>query len=156
MKNMLNVLITTVAAFVMLFGAAAQAPAASAEPPPTPIQVKGFEIISPEQARELLDKGKFFDMRSAVNYGKGHLKGATPFPYDGKSKNAENFDATQDKFDLSKLPSDKSALIVFYSDGPTGWKSYKAAVLATRAGYTNVKWMRAGTSGWAKLYPLSR
>ena len=41
-------------------------------------------------------------------------------------------------------------MIVFYSDGPKGWKSYKASVLAAKAGHKNVKWMRAGIAGWKK------
>lgn len=128
---------------------------AMADEPPTPASVKGVEVVSVEKARDLIGKAQFFDMRSAVNYGKGHVKGAVALPYDQKSDKSENFDAAKDKFDMSKLPKEKSAAIVFYSDGPTGWKSYKAAVLASRAGYTNVKWMREGTAGWtAKQLPL--
>jgi rhodanese-related sulfurtransferase len=116
--------------------------------PETPGSAKGVEVITVEQAQALVGKAAFFDMRSAINYGKGHLKGAVALPYDQKSEMAEGFDASRDKFNMAKLPADKSAPIVFYSDGPTGWKSYKAAVLAARAGYSNVKWMRDGTSGW--------
>lgn len=122
----------------------------AADVPPTPAKVTGFEIITPDQAKGLLGKARFFDMRSAVNYGKGHVKGAKAMPYNGKSENTENFDSSKDKFDLAKLPADKNAPIVFYSDGPTGWKSFKAATLASKAGYTNVKWMREGTAGWTK------
>ncbi len=131
------------------------APCAMAQDPPTPTSAKGVEVISVEQARDLTGKAQFYDMRAAVNYGKGHLKGAKALPYDQKSEKSENFDASKDKFDMSKLPKEKSAPIVFYSDGPTGWKSYKAAVLASKAGYTSVKWMREGTAGWAaKKLPL--
>lgn len=98
----------------------------------------------------MVGKAQFFDMRSAVNFGKGHVKGAKAMPYDGKSENAENFDAALDKFDVAKLPADKNASIVFYSDGPTGWKSFKAATQATRTGYQNMKWMCEGTAGWTK------
>ena len=129
---------------------------AAAEDPPTPTTApKGVAIVTPEQAQALVGKAQFFDMRAAVNYGKGHVKGATALPYDQKSEKREDFDATKDRFDMTKLPKDKAALLVFYSDGPTGWKSYKAAVLTARAGYTNVKWMREGTAGWtAKKLPL--
>lgn len=125
------------------------------DPPPTPASAPGVEVITPQQAQSLLGKAAFFDMRSAVNYGKGHVKGATALPYDQKSALVENFDASKDRFDTAKLPADKNAPIVFYSDGPTGWKSYKAARLASQAGYRNVKWMREGTAGWtAKGLPL--
>jgi len=59
-----------------------------------------------------------------------------------------NFDASQDQFDLSKLPADKNAKIVIYSDGPTGWKSYKAAVMSVNAGYKNVMYFRGGYADW--------
>ncbi len=124
--------------------------AGAADVPPTPTKVTGFEIITPDQAKGLLGKAQFFDMRSAVNYGKGHIKGAKAMPYNGKSENAENFDASKDKFDVARLPADKNTTVVFYSDGPTGWKSFKAATLASKAGYTSVKWLREGTAGWTK------
>lgn len=124
------------------------APAIAADKPETPSTVSGFAIVTPEEARALIGKASFFDLRSALNYGKGHIQGARALPYGEKSGFTPDFDASQDKFDMSKLPADKSAAIVFYSDGPKGWKSYKAAVLASKAGYRNVKWMRAGTEGW--------
>jgi rhodanese-related sulfurtransferase len=129
--------------------------AAQSNPPETPRSAKGIEVISVEQARGLVGKAAFFDMRSAVNFGRGHVPGASALPYGQKSALSEAFDGSQDKFNLDKLPADRKAPVVFYSDGPAGWKSYKAAVLAARAGYSNVKWMRDGTSGWlAKGYPL--
>jgi rhodanese-related sulfurtransferase len=128
---------------------------ALADDPPTPSSAKGVEVVSVDQAKGLIGKAQFFDMRAAINYGKGHVKGAVALPYDQKSAKSEDFDGSKDKFDTSKLPKDKSAPIVFYSDGPTGWKSYKAAILSARAGYTQVKWMRDGSSGWvAKGLPL--
>ncbi len=114
----------------------------------TPTGAKGVQVISVEQARDLLGKAPFFDLRAPINFGKGHIKGAVALPYGQKSGKAENFDSSQDSFDIAKLPKDKSQPIVFYSDGPRGWKSYKAAVLAYRGGYSSVKWMRDGTLGW--------
>lgn len=123
--------------------------------PPTPLTAKGVQVITVEQAQSMIGKAAFFDMRSAVNYGKGHVKGAVALPYGQKSDFVEDFDASKDKFDMTKLPSDKNAPIVFYSDGPNGWKSYKAARLTVQAGYKNVSWMREGTAGWtAKGLPL--
>jgi rhodanese-related sulfurtransferase len=149
MKSLFRAVATLLAAFSLSL------PAAAADVPPTPTKVAGFEIITVDQANGLVGKAQFFDMRSAVNYGKGHIKGAKAMPYDGKSENAENFDPALDKFDVAKLPADKNAPIVFYSDGPTGWKSFKAATQAAKAGYKQVKWMRDGTSGWvAKKLPL--
>jgi rhodanese-related sulfurtransferase len=122
--------------------------ASAADKPETPTTANGFEVVTPEQVQRLIGKASFFDMRSAINFGKGHIKGARALPYGEKSEFAANFDGSKDKFDLKQLPADKNAVIVFYSDGPKGWKSYKAASLAARAGYKNVKWMRAGSAGW--------
>lgn len=142
-------MIRTIATRVVLAAALAFVPAAfAADDPETPTTLPGGKVINVEEAKNLAGKAAFFDMRKAVSYGKGHLPGATPLPYGQKSDKSVNFDASQDKFDMSQLPSDKSAAIVFYSDGPTGWKSYKAAVTAIRGGYTNVMWFRGGTAEW--------
>lgn len=125
--------------------------------PETPKTLEGGKVISAEEAKALLDKkeAKFFDMRSAINFGKGHIPGANALPYKENSEYKAGFDGSKDVFDLAKLPADKSTTIVFYSDGPTGWKSYKAAVLAKKAGYKKVMWLREGTKGWeAKKLPL--
>jgi len=77
--------------------------------------------------------------------------------YKEKSEKVENFDGSIDSFDFAKLPADKNAKLVFYSDGPTGWKSYKAAVLALKQGYPNVMYMRGGFADWtAKGLPVER
>ena len=119
--------------------------------PATPTSVKGARIISVEEAKGLLDKNaaSFFDTRSPLNFGKGHLPGAILLAYKEKSQYAPDFDAKQDSFDIGRLPADKNARIVIHSDGPSGWKSYKATVLSVKAGYRNVLWMRDGYVGWA-------
>jgi rhodanese-related sulfurtransferase len=114
----------------------------------TPNTATGFRIVSIDEARELVGKAPFYDFRAPINYGKGHIKGAIALPYDQKSAKTPGFDASKDKFNTARLPGDKAKPVVFYSDGPTGWKSYKAAVVAARAGYTDVRWMREGTAGW--------
>jgi rhodanese-related sulfurtransferase len=123
--------------------------------PPTPTRLAGGRVISPQEAQALLASGKavFIDTRSPVNFAKGHVPGARTVAYKEKSEFVENFDATLDAFDFDKLPPDKQAYLVFYSDGLTGWKSYKAAVLAIRKGYAKVHYLRSGWAGWqaAKL-----
>lgn len=142
-----------------LFAAVPAALAADDNKPETPKTLEGVKVITATEAKTMIDgkEAKFFDMRSAINYGKGHLPGATPLPYKENSEYAASFDASKDTFDLSKLPADKKTPIVFYSDGPTGWKSYKAAALARKAGYKKVMWLREGTKGWeAKKFPLQQ
>jgi rhodanese-related sulfurtransferase len=123
----------------------------------TPATLPGGKIISVEEARKLSDsKSAFFvDTRSVINFGKGHVPGAHAIPYKSGSDDVAAFDASKDQFDLGKLPASKDQPLVFFSDGPTGWKSYKAAVLAIKAGYKNVNYMRSGWSEWqAKSLPV--
>lgn len=127
--------------------------------PPTPTSLKGGKVISVDDAAALSkSKGAVFvDTRSTLNYGKGHVPGAIGAAYKEKSEKVENFDSSIDQFDFAKIPTDKAAKIVFYSDGPTGWKSYKAAVMAIKQGYTNVMYLRGGFNDWtAKNLPVER
>lgn len=132
---------------------------AADDSPPTPTTLKGGKVISVDDAA-VLSKSKaatFVDTRSALNFAKGHVPGAVTAAYKEKSAKVENFDASADSFDFDKIPADKAAKIVFYSDGPTGWKSYKAAVLATQKGYTQVMYLRGGFADWtAKNLPVER
>lgn len=149
-------LFTAFLATGLAFGAAAPA---WADKPETPTSLTAGKVISVEEAKKLLDaKGAtFVDTRSVVNFGKGHVPGAVALAYKERSEAVANFDAKLDSFELDKLPKDKAAAIVVYSDGPTGWKSYKAAVLATQAGYRNVMYMRSGFAEWtAKNLPVER
>lgn len=130
-----------------------------ANKPETPSSAPGVKVISVDEGKTLAaTKGAaFFDTRNPMNFGKGHVPGAVSASYKEKSEPVAEFDASADSFDMAKLPGDKSAKIVFYSDGPTGWKSYKAAVLAVKAGYKNVMYMRTGYAEWeAKGLPVER
>jgi 3-mercaptopyruvate sulfurtransferase SseA len=132
---------------------------ARADGAPTPTTLPGAKVITVEEGKKLLD-GKaavFIDTRSVVNFGKGHVPGAMTASYKEKSEQTATFDAKLDSFELEKLPKDKAAAVVFYSDGPTGWKSYKAAALSVAAGHKNVHYMRGGFSDWtAKGLPVER
>lgn len=116
----------------------------------TPTALPGGKVISVDEARKLSDgKTAFFvDTRSVVNFGKGHVPGAHAIPYKGTSDDAAAFDAAKDQFELGKLPANKDQAVIFYSDGPSGWKSYKAAVWAIKAGHKNVSYMRSGWTEW--------
>lgn len=130
-----------------------------ANKPETPTSVPGIKVINVDEGKSLAaSKGAtFVDTRNAMNFGKGRVPGAVSASYKEKSEPVADFDASVDSFELAKLPADKNAKVVFYSDGPTGWKSYKAAVLASKAGYKNVMYMRSGWSEWeAKGLPVER
>ena len=131
---------------------------ASAGKVPTPQTLQGGKIVSAEETKAMVGKGgvHFFDMRKAINYGKGHIPGAVSVPYQWTKKGSD-MHARTGTFDTSKLPADKNATVVFYSDGPTGWKSYKASQFAIEAGYTNVRYFRGGFSTWTgKQRPVER
>ena len=74
------------------------------------------------------------DANGTDSYKEGHIPGAI------------NFAASKD---LSKvLPKDKNALIVAYCGGPQCQAYQSAAKAAEKLGYTNVKHLTAGISGW--------
>lgn len=55
-------------------------------------------------------------------------------------------------FDLKELPADKSTELVFYCGGEACSSAPKAAARAKEAGYTAVKVMSAGITGWVKAH----
>jgi len=123
----------------------------------TPLTFEGGTIVAPDEAYNLLKGGRalFFDVRSALNYGRGHVAGARFAPFKGNPiKNSLSIPDSS-TFDAAGLNDDKSVPIVIYSHGTTGWKSYKAALAAVAADYENVMWMREGFSAWqASGYPV--
>jgi len=75
------------------------------------------------------------DVNGAASYKAGHVPTAIDF-------------ATQGNSLASLLPADKNALVVAYCGGPA-CSAYKAAAnAADKLGYTNVKHLSAGISGW--------
>lgn len=154
LKNKAVDLLVPVAIWLALISICGSAGAAEGVATPTTLQ--GGKIVSAEEVKKLSDaKGSVFvDTRSPLNFGKGRVPGATSVAYREKSDKVPSFDASQDQFELSKLPADKNAKIVFYSDSQTGWKSYKAAVMSVNSGYKNVMYFRGGYADWvSKGYP---
>ena len=75
------------------------------------------------------------DVNGSDSYKAGHIPGAIDF----QSAKADF---------ASKLPADKGAFVVAYCGGPTCGAYAAAAKAATALGYTNVKHLSAGISGW--------
>jgi len=146
--NFKRVCISLTAATVLVFANAAYAA-------DTPVSLKGATTVDAAKARSLIDSGVMvIDSRVANEYAESHIKGAVNVPYKEKSAKAVNFDASQDSFDLSKLPANKSTPIVIYCNGPECWKSYKASTEAIKAGHKSVYWFRLGMPEWKdKSYP---
>lgn len=77
------------------------------------------------------------DVNGSDSYAEGHVPTAI------------DFEAKKDEL-AKALPADKNALVVAYCGGPS-CNAYKAAAKkATELGYTNVKHLAAGKSGWKK------
>lgn len=77
------------------------------------------------------------DVNGTESYQKGRVPGAL------------NYAAVKDDL-ASVLPKDKGALIIAYCGGPKCKAYQNAAKAAAKLGYTNIKHMSAGISGWQK------
>jgi rhodanese-related sulfurtransferase len=102
----------------------------------------GLKGISPAELHHLLQQQQqvtVIDVNSRDSWVKAHVPGALRLdPAD---------------FNVSDLPSNKEARLVFYCSNPLCRKAPNAARRAKKMGYGNVKVMSAGISGWlaAKL-----
>ena len=151
-NRLITQLMQTACALVLTLSATAGF-AAAAETPPS---LAGATLVTADQAKKLMDAGApMIDTRVANEYVEQHIKGAKSVPYKEKSAKDVKFDPKEDSFDLSKLPGDKNAAVVFYCNGAECWKSFKASKSAIDAGYKKVNWLRGGIPEWkAKGYPV--
>ena len=105
-----------------------------------------FPDISIADLKQAIAEKKvtIIDVNGAASYQAGHVPTAIDF-------------ATQGANLASVLPADKGALVVAYCGGPQ-CSAYKAAAnAASQLGYTNVKHLSAGISGWkAAKEPLAK
>lgn len=122
----------------------------------TPESLPGVTVVTAEEAKAMMESGVLMvDTRVANEYVEQHIKGAVSVPYKEKSEKSVTFDAKQDSFDLSKLPADKSAPVIFYCNAGECWKSYKSSVVALREGYKKIHWLRGGIPEWkGKGFPV--
>lgn len=128
------------------FGALTASAALAAE---TPAALAGVKSVSADEVKKMLDSGvPVIDTRVAAEYAEKTIKGALSVPYKEKSSKDTGFDPAQDQFDLGKLPANKGAPVVFFCNAGECWKSYKASVVALKAGYTKVNWFRGGFPEW--------
>jgi rhodanese-related sulfurtransferase len=105
-------------------------------------RLMGLKTISPDGLRQLMQNPghvSVIDVNSRQSWIKARVPGA------------RNLDPAAYKD--SDLPQDKNAVLVFYCSNPMCRKAPNAARRAKKMGYSNVKVMSAGISGWlgAKL-----
>jgi rhodanese-related sulfurtransferase len=101
----------------------------------------GLKSISPDGLHQLIQKREVtvFDVNSRQSWMTAHVPGAL------------NLDPGE--YSDTALPADKQSSLVFYCSNPLCRKAPNAARRAKNMGYSNVKVMSAGISGWlsAKL-----
>lgn len=101
------------------------------------------EITTPELQALVADpKGDYVlvDSRPAARYAEAHIPTAISIPVEKMGELAKTM-----------LPADrKDKTLIFYCGGPTCGLSPKAAGMAVKMGFTNVKVMLAGAPGWKK------
>ena len=96
-----------------------------------------FPDISIAELKKAIAEKKvvLIDVNGAESYKSGHVPTA--------------LDYTKISGDIAAaLPADKSTLIVAYCGGPSCNAYTRAANAAAKLGYTNVKHLSAGISGW--------
>jgi len=93
--------------------------------------------ISIEDLKKAIDDKAVtvIDVNGTDSYKNGHIPTAV------------DFEANADKIE-KVLPKDKDALVVAYCGGPACGAYKAAAKKAVALGYTNVKHLKAGISGW--------
>jgi rhodanese-related sulfurtransferase len=115
----------------------------------TPRLLPGAKVVDAAAVAQLMNSGaQYIDVRTEAEFRNGRVPGARLVPYVEKSAKDTDYDAKLDSFDLSKLPADRNAALIFACNGPECWKSYKASHVALQAGYRNVHWFRGGFPEW--------
>jgi len=115
----------------------------------TPRQLPGATVVDAVNVARLMTEGaNYFDTRTEAEFKASHVPGAKWLPYIEKSAKDTDYDSALDSFDISKLPANKSAALVFACNGAECWKSYKASHAALKAGYSKVFWFRGGLPEW--------
>ena len=96
-----------------------------------------FPDISANDVNKLAESKSavIIDVNGDESYKSGHVPGAL------------NFAAIKDNLAAS-LPKNKDSLIVAYCGNPKCGAYLRAAKAAQKLGYTNIKHMSAGISGW--------
>ena len=115
----------------------------------TPRALPGATLVDAKAVGEMQKAGAVFvDTRTEAEYKAGRVPGAMLVPYVEKSHKDPDFNAADDKFDVSKLPPAKDSVLIFACNGAECWKSFKASHAAVKAGYTKVYWFRGGLPEW--------
>jgi rhodanese-related sulfurtransferase len=101
----------------------------------------GLKSVSPGELHQMIQKQQVtvVDVNARQSWIQAHVPGAL------------NLDPAE--YGAGDLPPDRESVVVFYCSNPMCRKAPNAARRAKKMGYSNVKVMSAGISGWlaAKL-----
>lgn len=119
----------------------------------TPTVLAGVSVIDARELAELAGSGaRVIDTRAVHDFLAEHLPGAAHVDYKERSARSGEFDARDDDVPAFLIRLRKFAApaqpVAFYCNGPSCWKSFKAAAAARAAGYRSVYWFRGGLSEW--------
>lgn len=113
-----------------------------------PVWAEDIQHISPQEVKKMIESKKtdflIVDAQPKGVYDVGHIKGAVSFPWNEDLKSP------------GKLPKDK--LLLIYCDCAHEEDAISTATqLKAKWGYTKVKTIEGGWSGWMKLgYPIEK
>lgn len=124
----------------------------------TPEVLPGAAIVTAEQVKQLMAQGvPLIDVRPPAHRRDALIPGSVSVPYGLNSPKEVEYDDAMDQFDLTKLPQDKNAPMIFQCNGAECWFSYKAARYMVKRGFKKVYWFRTGLPAWqAAGYPVQR
>lgn len=99
-------------------------------------KLMGLETIAPDKLDKMIESERVtvLDVNSRQSWIRAHVPGA--------------FNLDPLSYSESDLPVQKGSNLVFYCSNPLCRKAPKAAKRAGKMGYTSVKVMSAGISGW--------
>lgn len=99
----------------------------------------GLKSISPKDLHARMQQGPLtiVDVNSTQSWSRARVPGAINLGVE---------------FDAAALPPDTAASLVFYCSNPMCRKAPGAARRATKLGYTDVRVMSAGITGWTDAH----
>lgn len=99
----------------------------------------GLKTLSPKALQAALDRGGLtvVDVNARPSWLKARVPGALHLGVGAD-------------FDAAGLPADRAAALVFYCSNPLCMKAPAAARRAVKLGYTEVRVLAAGITGWTE------
>ncbi|AKB35275.1 hypothetical protein MSSAC_0685 [Methanosarcina siciliae C2J] len=120
--------------------------------PSAPESPAGFETVSVEEAREMIEKDDVFilDVRTPAEFNSSHIEGATLIPVTNSGGSNLSPDQLLEAR-INEVPKDKKILVYCR----TGHRSVTASKILVAAGYSDAYNMEGGITAWTGAgYPV--